>query len=100
MSLNGEISERHSQGERQSGQHHVGGPCDDVFLRPDLGACQLEVEVGTLMVVACGVTAVLDIEVLAVGLLGGASGEIPLSLLGDDIGDVAALALEVVAHRA
>ncbi len=59
----------------------------------------MEPEVGMLMIVACGIEAVLNEETAVFHLLGLAAGEVSLSLLGDDIGYVAALGLEVVSHR-
>ena len=52
------------------------------------------------MVVAGGVAAVLDVIVVILGLLGNAAGEIALALLGDDVGNITALCLEVVLHYA
>ena len=50
------------------------------------------------MVVAGGVAAALQVVVLPFGFLCTAAGEVTLTLLGDYVCDVTALALEVVAH--
>ena len=50
------------------------------------------------MVVACGISGILDVVVILVGLLGLSAGEIPLPLLGHHIGYVTALALEIITH--
>ena len=94
----GEVAKRHRNGQRQVFQYHVGRSRDHVFLGFDLGLGELEIEVRMFVVVTGGVTAVLDVIVVVLGLLGDAAGEVALALLGDDIGDVAALRLEVVLH--
>ena len=55
---------------------------------------------GMIVVVACGVAAVFHIIVLPLALLCVSAGEESLALLGDHVGDIAALALEIVAHGA
>ena len=51
------------------------------------------------MVITSGVTAVLDVIVIVLGLLGDAAREETLALFGDNFGDIAALGLEVVLHH-
>ena len=50
------------------------------------------------MVVTGGVAAILNIIIVILGLLGNTACQEALALLGDDIGDVATLGLEVVLH--
>ena len=52
------------------------------------------------MIITSGVTAILDVIIIVLGLLGDATREEALALLGDNIGDVTALGLEVVLHDA
>ena len=52
------------------------------------------------MVITGGIFSVLDVIVVVLGLLGDATGQVALALFGDDVGDVAALGLEVVFHHA
>ena len=52
-----------------------------------------------LMVVTSGIAAILDVIIVILGLLGDATREIAFALLGDNVGDVAALGLEVVLHH-
>ena len=93
-----EIAERHGQRQRQTRKHHIGRSRDDIPFRLHLRAGELQIEVGIVMVVACGITGVLDVVVVLVGLLGLSAGEIPLPLLCHHIGYVTALALEIIAH--
>ena len=50
-----EIAERQGQREGHVGEHHVSGAGHDILVGAHLGARQLEVEVGMLVVVAGGV---------------------------------------------
>ena len=52
-----------------------------------------------LMVITGGVAAVLDVIVIIFGFLGDATSEEAFALLSDNVGNVAALGLEVVLHH-
>ena len=94
-----EITERQSQRERHIRKHHIGRSGHHILVGAHLGAGKLEIKVGMLVIVACGVLAVFDIERPVVHPLGTASLKEALVLLGDDSGYVSALCLEVIFHR-
>ena len=95
----GEITEGYRNGQWQVFQYHISWARHYILLGFDLGLGELEVEVRMLMVVTGGVSAVLDVIIVILGLLGDAACEEAFTLLGDDVGGVAALGLEVVFHH-
>ncbi len=52
------------------------------------------------MVITGGIAAILDVVVIVLGLLGDAAGKKALALLCNNVGDEAALGLEVIFHDA
>ena len=94
-----EIAKWHGYRQRQVLEDHIGRTSDHIFLGFDLCLGQLEIEVRMLMVITCRVTAILDIVVVIFGLLGNATREETLALLGHDVGDKTALGFEVVFHQ-
>ena len=93
-----EVAKRHRDGERHIGEHHIHRTGDDILLWLHLSLCDLEIEVGMLVVVAGGVAAILDVIFIVGHLLGETAGEISLALLGDNILDKTLLRLEIVGH--
>lgn len=65
----------------------------------DLRFGQLEVEMRMLMVITGGVSAILDVIVIILGLLGDATRQEALALLGDNVGDVSTFGFEIVLHH-
>ena len=96
----GEIAKGHRNGQRQVLQHHICRAGHDILLGLDLSLGELEVEVRVLMVITGGIAAILDVVVIVLGLLGDTASEEPLALLCDNVGNVAALGLEVIFHDA
>ena len=93
-----EVPEGERERERHIGEHHIAGACHHIFLGPYLGLGQLEIEMRMLVVLAGGVFAVFHEESSILGALRLASGEVAVLLLGDDLGDVSPLGLEVILH--
>ena len=95
-----EREEAEWQAQRQGHifEHQINRPGYDVLLRADFRLRHLDVKVGMFVVITGRIAAADHVQGVVFALLRAPGGNVAFALLGDYVGDVSFLCLEVIAH--